>query len=95
VRAEKALSLQICCLLFSEWLWLMVRPPRGTWGTILGLRGPITPYGRWRSWRYGLPVAKRERVSLELDSEVLRLLRAHAAESGLSESQTLNRGDRI
>jgi hypothetical protein len=34
---------------------------------------------------------KRERVSFEFDSEVLRLLRARAAESGLSESEILER----
>ena len=36
-------------------------------------------------------MAKRERVSLEFHSEVLRLLQARAAESGLSESEILER----
>jgi hypothetical protein len=36
-------------------------------------------------------MAKRERVSLDLDPEVLRLVRARAAESGLSESEILER----
>jgi Ribbon-helix-helix protein, copG family len=36
-------------------------------------------------------MAERERVSLELDSEVLRLLRARATETGVSESEILER----
>lgn len=36
-------------------------------------------------------MAKRERVSFDLDAEVLRVLRARAAESGVSESEMFER----
>jgi hypothetical protein len=36
-------------------------------------------------------MAKRERVSFDLDTEVLRVLRARAAESGVSESEIFER----